>query len=243
MSALKPGPTFVARKVLSRLRNRGVREVLSVAGQRIRETIYSSETLIFLARAARADFEPPNHDPGLEFREAIPDDGRLYEELIGTDSVRTFALRLNAGARCFFVLAGGSLLHSSWVTEGPAWTREIRRFFQPPPGDAYVYESFTTSEARGRGVYPFALSEICAHLDRERKRLVWVGVEESNTASRKAIAKAHFKEHFRVRYVSKLGYLRVDEPVGAGVRLCFGCLAHEVGGSSQGTSVESQSKQ
>jgi hypothetical protein len=234
VSALKPGPLFATRKVLARLRNRGSREVLTVAGNRSRDFISSSETLIFLARRAGGDFARPDHDRELQLREANPSDGKLYETSIGTDSAATFAARLEVGARCFFVLAGGSLLHSSWVTRGPTWTRELRRYFQPPPSDAYVYESFTRDEARGRGVYPFALAEICNRLDRENVRFVWVGAEASNAPSLKAIAKAHFEDQFRVRYVRKLGFLRVDEPVGAGVKLCFGCLARDVDVSSQG---------
>ena len=228
MSALKPGPLAAARKVATRFRNRGGREVLSVAIERIREAISSSETLIFFARPAAGEYDRPAHDPDLELVEATEEDGSLYEDFIGTDSRRTFAARLQSGARCFFVRYDGKVVHSTWVTSGPAWTRELRRYFQPPPGDAYTYESFTRPEARGKGAYPFALTEICSNLAGEGKSLVWVGVEAGNTASRKAVAKAHFEEQFRVRYGRKLGFLRVDEPVGPGVRLCFGCLAQRV---------------
>jgi hypothetical protein len=227
VSALKPGPLFATRKVYARLRHRGVGEVASVARQRLRETIHSKETLIFFARRVAEDFKLAR-DPGLTFRGATASDANLYEQQIGTDSAATFAQRLGAGARCFFVFDGDTLLHSSWVTTGPAWTREIRRYFQPPPKDAYVYESFTRPEARGRGVYPFALNEICRHSATEDRKLVWVGAEESNAASKRAIEKAGFKEQFLVRYVRILGFLRVDEPEGTGVKLCFGCLARNV---------------
>jgi hypothetical protein len=207
-----------------------VGEVLGVGLERVKQTISSSDTLVFLAREAAEDFPRPQHDPDLALVEATASDGKTYEDLIGTDSAATFALRLESGSRCFLVRDGTSLLHSSWVTDVAAWTRELRRFFVPPPGDAYVYESFTRPEARGKGVYPFALTGICDRLAAERKRIVWVGVEEGNAASRKAIAKAHFEERFRVRYARKLGFLRVDEPVGDGVRLCLGCLARKAGG-------------
>jgi hypothetical protein len=226
--AVKPGPIFATRKVIARLRHRGIREVLGVAGDRFRQSIYSLDTLIFLARPAAGTFPETKHDPQLELIEATPSDGSLYEDFVGTDSASTFTYRIESGSRCFLVRDGNSLLHSTWMTQNAAWTRELRRYFRPPPRDAYVYESFTRPEARGRGVYPFALIGICARLGAEGKDLVWVGVEEDNPASRRAIAKAHFEEQFRVRFVRKLGFLRLDEPVGDGSRLCFGCIAQNV---------------
>jgi ribosomal protein S18 acetylase RimI-like enzyme len=228
VGALKAGPLVATRKVLARLRHRGAGEAAGVALERIRDWIGSADTLIFLARPAEGDFPEPRHDPELELVEATVAHGEIYEDLIGTDSATTFRLRVEAGSRCFFVRDGGSFVHSTWLTEKAAWTRELRRYFCPPPGDAYVYESFTRPEARGLGVYPFALTEICNRLATEKKGLVWVGVEEDNPPSRKAISKAGFEEQFRVRYARKLGFLRVDEPIGDGVKLCIGCLAQNL---------------
>lgn len=194
----------------------------------------SSDTLVFLARENGEGGDRPKHDPALQLVEATASDGAAYERIIGTDSAATFASRLSWGARCFLVKAGDDLLHATWVTDQPTWTREIKRFFVPPPGSVYIYESFTRPEARGRGVYPFALVELCDRMDAEGTDRLWVGVEEGNAPSRKAIAKAHFTERFRVRFARKLGYLRVDEAEGDGVRLCFGCIAQSAKVSSQG---------
>jgi GNAT superfamily N-acetyltransferase len=237
VGALKAGPLVATRKVLVRLRHRGLREVAGVGFERIRDWIGSSDTLIFLARQAEGDLPEPKHAPGLELVEATVSDGGLYEDLIGTDSATTFRFRVEAGSRCFFVSDGRSYVHSTWVTEEAAWTRELRRYFCPPPGDAYVYESFTRPEARGLGVYPFALAEICDRLASEKKGLVWVGVEEDNPSSRKAITKAGFEEQFRVRYARKVGFLRVDEPIGDGVKLCLGCIARNLKQMGEGSSA------
>lgn len=151
---------------------------------------------------------------GLSFRAATEDDAELYAHDIGTDSAATFRARLAEDVRCYIVEGDGKLLHSSWVTTSAAWTREIARYLTPPKGDAYVYESFTRADARGRGIYPFALAGIVTTLDQEGVERVWVGVEATNLASQRAMDKAGFKEGFRVDFGRKLGRLWVGTPVG-----------------------------
>jgi RimJ/RimL family protein N-acetyltransferase len=106
------------------------------------------------------------------------------------------------------------VLHSSWVTTTGAWTREIRAYLAPPSGDAYVYESFTRADARGRGIYPFALAGILTAMSEQGLSKVWVGVESDNAPSRRAIAKAGFEEAFTLGFERRLGRLTIDEPHG-----------------------------
>ena len=151
---------------------------------------------------------------GLSFRELSAADARRYAGEIGTDSPSTFLRRLSAWTHCFVVDDGSTLLHASWVTTARAWTSEIRGYISPPVGDAYVYESFTRSETRGRGIYPFALSGICAVMGQQRVARVWVGVESDNTPSLKAITKAGFQEAFEVSFHRSFGRVRLQEPTG-----------------------------
>lgn len=126
----------------------------------------------------------------------------------------SFRGRLSSTTRCFIVLEGDRIVHSSWVTLRAAWTREIRGFMTPPVGSAYVYESFTRPEVRGRGVYPFALRSISSWAASQGVDRVWVAVEAGNPASIKAVAKADFEPSFRFSYRRRAGRLTIDPPTG-----------------------------
>lgn len=198
------------------MRARGPAELAGVVRDRVREWIKSDDELIMLAREAGAHTPSFRHDPGLAFRAATPADADLYAREIGTDSAATFRRRLTATTECFLVHGGNELLHASWVTAGAAWTREIDAYIVPPEGDAYVYESFTRPQARGRGVYPFALRGICEWARDRALARVWVAVEAGNAPSLKAIRKAGFEPAYDMRYARRLGRLSlvVEKPSG-----------------------------
>lgn len=213
---MRPSPRDRAARTGARIASRGPLEVLRLARDRVREWVSSEEELIMLVRAADAPTPPFRHDPGLTFRSAAPGDSGPYRRTIGTDSDSTFRRRLTGTTRCFLVEASTELLHASWVTASAAWTREIAAFVVPPPGDCYVYESFTAPAARGRGVYPFALGRICAWAAENRLRRVWVAVESGNVPSLKAITKAGFERSYSMTYRRRLGRLTlvVEKPAG-----------------------------
>ena len=198
-------------RLVNRTRSRGVGELADLTSGRAKELWSSRNTLILNV----LDAQHVERDvPGLRFREAGPADAEAYARDIGTDSVSTFGTRLSDDVRCFVVEEEGKLLHSSWLTTTAAWAREIARFLTPPSGDAYVYESFTRADARGRGIYPLALAGILSAMADEGIGRVWVGVEASNLASRRAMEKAGFTEGFRVEFGRRLGRLWVGAPVG-----------------------------
>ncbi|MGI8773612.1 MAG: GNAT family N-acetyltransferase [Actinomycetota bacterium] len=207
MPDTRPGLARATRRALTRTRSRGPREVTELLTARLREN-WSSRQRLFLYVREAGPLERPGE--GLYFRQAGPEDGSRYARDIGTDSAARFASRLSEDVMCFVVEDGGRLLHASWVTTSAAWTREIRGYLSPPPGDAYVYESFTRADARGRGIYPFALAGIVSHLGRSGVRRVWVGVEESNAPSTRAIEKAGFVRSFELAYARNKGRFRMD---------------------------------
>jgi RimJ/RimL family protein N-acetyltransferase len=209
-------PSLVDRvlRTAARVKARGAAELAGVARDRLREWVRSEEELVMLVRDPAAAPPEIRHDPGLVFRAAEPGDGDLYAAVIGTDSAATFRRRLTPTTRCFFVFGSEELLHASWVTTGAAWTREIAAYIVPPHGDAYVYESFTRPEARGQGVYPFALAAICGWAAEAGVGRVWVAVESGNAPSRRAITKAGFEPAYEMRYGRRLGRLTlvVEQP-------------------------------
>jgi GNAT superfamily N-acetyltransferase len=197
---------------VTRLRTRGPREVLSLTGARLKESVSSHEVLIVLRRATRSEAPIRPKVAGLELRILGPEDAAEYARRVGTDSATSFRRRLSSSTKCYAVDLGGLLVHSSWVTTACAWTREVNGFFCAGPASAYVFESFTHPDARGKGVYPFALDGICSAIAGEEIETLWVAVESSNEPSLRAVAKAGFDESFRIGYHRKAGRVVVAVP-------------------------------
>lgn len=176
----------------------------------MKEAAASGDILIVLGRPAGE--EPPAPDGGLVFRSTTTDDGELYARDIGTDSRRSFRARLSPTTSCFVVESHGRLLHASWVTTSGAWTRELGAYLRPPPRTAYIYESFTHPDARGRGLYPFALRAIASQAAGSGLDSLWVGVEASNPSSLRAVNKAGFRPVARLEYSRRRCRLTVQIP-------------------------------
>lgn len=225
MPDLRAGPLTVLARAPTRLKTRGPGEVWQLLRGRLKEWISSEETLIFLARAPGAgEASPPSAKwEDLAFYRATEADADAYARWIGTDSARTFSDRLSSETRCYLVRHEGRVIHATWVTTRASWLRELRRYFLVPTRDAYVYESFTRADARGMGVYPFALTEICRTLETEGVRRIWVGVEHSNAPSQRAVTKAGFSPAFEVRYARRWGRIHVELSPEA-LRTCPKCL-------------------
>lgn len=214
MSETRLGPIAELRKLVARARARGLGDIAHLTLDRLKENLASSETLIVFMRPAEGERRSVE---GLILRRTTTEDSDRYASDIGTDSADTFARRLSDTTRCYVVIGpGGIFLHATWITTKAAWTRELRAYFRPPPGDAYVFESFTRADARGKGAYPFALREICHELSIEGVGRVWVAVEVDNIPSLKAVAKGGFEEAWRVTYRRRLGILKVESPHGPG---------------------------
>jgi hypothetical protein len=207
MPDLRPPIHLRLSRALNRVRARGPREVLGLAGQRLGQWVGSEEELIFFSRESE-DREAKRQD--LVLRWATVADAASYARDIGTDSAASFRSRLSDDVWCLVVESDRKLVHASWVTTTAAWTREVGGYLSPPKGGAYVYESFTRADSRGRGIYPSALEGIVTGLKGKGVDTVWVAVEAGNDPSRRAITKAGFTERFRISYRRRLGRLRVD---------------------------------
>jgi GNAT superfamily N-acetyltransferase len=182
-----------------------------LAYTRAREWISSADNLVMLVRevGARPEIVDDNVRP------AGHEDALAYARDIGTESPRTFRARLDdVTTQCWLVTEGPGLIHASWVTSEAAWTRELRRWITPPARDAYIYESFTKAEARGRGAYPRVLSGVVSWAAREGVERLWVAVEGNNAASLRAVTKAGFAAAYEVGYQRSWGRLTVDPAVG-----------------------------
>jgi hypothetical protein len=195
-------------KTINRVRARGPIELWELASSRVRDNVWSDDVLVVFSSGAGG--EPPESEE-LHLAVAGAADAADYARDIGTDSEATFVSRLSDKSLCYLVRDGERILHSSWVSLHAAWTRELRGYVVPPSGDAYVYESFTREDARGRGVYPYALKGMRADLASKGVGRVWVAAEADNAASRRAIEKAGFEERYRLAYRRRFGTFRLLE--------------------------------
>ena len=225
MASLRSVADSLSRK-RARIRSRGLGEVMAESWGKVRSNIRSDDELIFLRARTDRSLEETfrKTDEPMQLVRATVDDRRDYERFIGTDSARTFAARLSDETRCWLVRARGAILHATWTTTGSAWTSEIHRYFVPPPSSAYVYESFTRAEARGLGLYPFALVGIRETLATEGVKEMFVGVEANNAPSLRAIAKAGFERAFTVPFHRRWGRVSLDDPEGPNPELAALCL-------------------
>ncbi|MDP9069423.1 MAG: hypothetical protein M3N53_13910 [Actinomycetota bacterium] len=210
MSETRPTLRESLSKTAARASSRGLREVAGERWRQLQEAVRSDGALKLMTRAVGG--EPPGDD--LRFTLATPADAEAYARDIGTDSAATFRRRLSPTTDCCLVRSDDTILHASWLTTSRAWTSEIKAFLAPPQGDAYIYESFTRSEARGRGVYPFALLSICHELGLRGLSQAWVAVEVGNQPSIRAITKAGFSEGFEIRFRRRGGRVLIDPPAG-----------------------------
>ena len=207
-------------KVIARVKARGLAEVGRTAVDRVREEVFSDNLLIVMTRASGGD---PETFPGIELQQATALDAPAYEREIGTDSAKTFRGRLSEETQCYLAKSETRILHATWVTTAAVWTREVRRYFKPPRGDAYVFASFTRPEARGRGIYPFVLRALSVRLEASTAR-IWIGVIGDNPASVKAVRKAGFSDAWRTPYRRRLGVLVLEPATGPLAHLAPYCL-------------------
>lgn len=209
MPDVRPTLAQAASKTRARVRSRGLGEITSLVRGRAFETVWSQDRLIILVRATGGELPETR---GLALRQATAIDGELYARDIGTDSHASFGARLGSQVTCWLVEDQGRILHATWMTTDGAWTRELQRCLRPPRGHAYVYESFTRADARGRGLYPFALRAISARVAQQGIERLWVGIENRNLASLRAVTKAGFTYSFEISYRRRLGRLTVSPP-------------------------------
>lgn len=210
MPDLRPSLATSLKKLANRTLRRGPLEVLGLGIARTREAISSRGDLVMFSVDPSA--AQPRQVEGARCRPATSDDATAYARDIGTDTADTFRARLSDATGCYVVEMDDRLVHASWVTTAGAWTRELRAYLDPPTGHAYIYESFTAPSARGRGIYPFALAEICRDAVRRGLARVWVAVEEDNPASLKAVTKAGFAAAFTIEVARRWGRLDVQLP-------------------------------
>jgi len=120
---------------------------------------------------------------------------------VGLDALRrqrpdvppeTYDARLARGDRCWVARQDGRVVSSRWVTLGPAAVDSTGVRCTLPAGYAYVHDSFTSADVRGRRVGPSAATRLAEALAAEGCRMLVAFVEAGN--------------HWAVRNAENSGY-------------------------------------
>jgi ribosomal protein S18 acetylase RimI-like enzyme len=126
--------------------------------------------------------------------------------------VDLFKQMMNDGELGFYAYCGDSMVHHSWVILGPEeiipGIKDRKSLFSIDHKSAYIHYCVTTSDWRGKGIYPFVLSEICRILDKQLERQsIFITVTGNNVASIRGILKAGFKKFGNIIAINLLGLM------------------------------------
>jgi GNAT superfamily N-acetyltransferase len=89
----------------------------------------------------------------------------------------------------FGALLDGQLVHLSWVTRTKAWLPDLYAAFALDPTEAYLANTFTLPEYRGRGIQPAVFQTIFRHASSLGIRRQFGCVRKGNHAGTRSFAK------------------------------------------------------
>ena len=110
---------------------------------------------------------------------------------------------LDAGAHIFCICDNDRISHFSCVSRGSRYVGEINRRIEILDGDIYIYNCFTNTDYRGKGLYAETLRHL---LHKYRGRRVIIACLDGNTASLRTIEKVGFMNCGCATYVRFLFY-------------------------------------
>lgn len=117
--------------------------------------------------------------------------------------------RLDAGHCCFVARYLGRLVASSWAASTGAWMHYLACEVQVASDEVYIYDSFTRSDCRGRGVSPAIGIEMLHHFRAAGYRRAVRTISPENRASLQAVGKTGYRPYGVMGYV-KVGPWRRD---------------------------------
>ena len=103
------------------------------------------------------------------------------------------ATRVRRGCHCSSLTLGGELASLCWISDEPEWVGELNLWFEPSPGQAYVWSCETRARYRGHHLYPELLRRIVDDLSRRGYRRVWIATEIHNQRSAHGVQRAGFQ--------------------------------------------------
>ena len=192
------------------LARHGLLGTVKLVARRILTARDYSETFVWYALDLAAPDRP--HlvlAPGLVLRRASEADLPLLEQLEEHPSVRTITpwyLReqLAAGAALWLVHQGDRAAFRCWIFRAWFPMHDAKGGgIKLPPAVAVLEDSLSSSAFRGQGVAPAAWTAIADYYRRNGACWMYTKVQVKNTASRRAVEKAGFREVARMHVVRR----------------------------------------
>lgn len=106
---------------------------------------------------------------------------------------KAFTSRLRAGDRCFCAFLDDLPVHARWVAMRPVRIPELDRWFVPGKQEAYVYDSFTAPDFRGRRAIDVARRVMNATLHAEGIGRAWNYILSDNVSSLRGLSSVQRK--------------------------------------------------
>lgn len=119
------------------------------------------------------------------------------------------AERYARGCRCFAVLIDDAVAGYGWLSVGPEWIGELQLEITPGPLEGYIWNCFTLSQHRRRGIFRSLLVGMSEAAKKEGFNRLWVGTVA--IPAEKAVAPSGFKHalHFVKAGFAGLQVMRV----------------------------------
>ena len=170
------------------------KQVLARAKQEAGRVPYLHERHVWY-RLSMPPASPPLALPaGLELIQAEHGDLRLLQQL---ETIGRFEAecRLSAGEDLWIVHDGAQAACAFWIFWDQAPVLAAPGGWMPlPEGCVCLEDSVTAPAYRGRGIAPAAWSQVAARLAEQEVARIITKIDESNTASRRAVEKIGFRE-------------------------------------------------
>ena len=187
-------------------RSKSVGQVLNENGPR-----YGTLSVFELSRLYQEPFPPIKN--GLRCRQVLPDEAEAVQATMGQAGIYEAGdvkRRVLSGREGYIgeVVGPDGLAQTvtyGWVALNTEPLGNTGIAFQPPVGDAYLYDFATLPAYRGRGYYPTLLQFILNELAARRLRCAWIGTEPGNDTSARSIVRAGFSKIAHTTFVPSNG--------------------------------------
>ena len=169
--------------------------------QRIRSNVYLRETHVWYEIPLETDRPRLTLPPGLKLVRGDYDDLPLLAQLPTTPTETAAKRRMGNGGELWLVLDEQRPAFACWIFHRsmPMAAAPSSRLVLSPE-IVCLENSVTSSLYRGQGIAPAAWSGIADALKPTGVKYIITKIEESNTASRRAIVKCGFRESATMRF-------------------------------------------
>ncbi len=219
----RPALESAARRVQARIarsrqrvRRNGVAGTLAWAGKRLRRSIAShEEVLLFRRPGASASPEPDAELTPLDWTILARAAMRYSDDRETLDYLLRSAARFHARMHTGYALLGpeGDAQHFAWAApyEGFAMDELGTVLKAPSPSSVMIFDCWTPSALRGRGLYGRAIRQLAAQLTAQGAE-AWIFSAAANPASVAGIEKAGFERQFALvrRKIFSLARIRQE---------------------------------